>query len=85
MSLCLPLSNLYCLIKRSVLLNVNKQLRKHQEPLTKAKRQASWFSSSEIKISCYTELQAYITPPIYNKFTSSLTQRRHESAKFFLG
>ena len=42
------------------------QLSKHPEPLTKAKHKAPGFSSLEIKISCYTDFQAYITPLIFN-------------------
>ena len=53
--------------------NVWKQLKKHPEPLTKAKRKTWFFSTSEIKISCCTESQAYITPLIHNlSFCSSL-------------
>ena len=38
-----------------------KQLRKYPEQLTKAMHIAWCFSTSEIKDSCYTELQVYIT------------------------
>ena len=41
-----------------------KQLRKHPEPITEAKRK-SWFFS-EIKISYFTELQAYVAKVIYH-------------------
>ena len=49
--------------------NECKQLRTHPEPQTKAKCKAWCFSTSEIKSSCYTELQAYITPLTYNSRT----------------
>jgi len=48
--------------------NKYKQVRKHPEPITKVKRKACCFSTIEIKISCYTEPQAYVTVTllIYN-------------------
>ena len=47
--------------------NEFEQLKKHPELLTKAKLRAWCFSASEIKSCCYTELQSYITPHIYNQ------------------
>ena len=43
-----------------------KQLRKHPEPQSQAKNKAWCFSTSEIKISCDTELQTNVSPLIYN-------------------
>ena len=42
-----------------------KQLRKQPEPLIDAKRKAWCLSTSEVNISCYAELQAFVTPLIY--------------------
>ena len=47
--------------------NECKQLRKHLEPLTDAKHEGLGFSTSEIKIKCYTELHGYVTPLIRSK------------------
>ena len=55
-----------CLSYKMVCLNVSKQLRKHPEPQTKAKRKAWCFSTSEINSSCYTESQSNDTPLIYH-------------------
>ena len=54
MSHCLSRSNLKGLIKWFVLITECKQLRQHPGPPTKSKFKALCFSTSEIKITCYT-------------------------------
>ena len=67
---------LFCFVGRQ-LSNIEnhwfKQQMKHPEPLTKAKRKAWWFSTSDIKIICDTELQVYVAPLIYNNKQGQLT------------
>ena len=53
---------------KTVCPNEFKQLRK--QPITKAKHEASFLSTSEIKISCITGLQVFVFPLIYSKCNS---------------
>ena len=48
--------------------NKSKQLGKHPESITKAKRKVWWFAKSKIKLSCYTKSQSLITPLISYAF-----------------
>ena len=45
-----------------------------------AEHEAWCFSTSEINIMCYTELQALIIPPIYNTVRNSLEKYQNFKA-----
>ena len=68
MSLCLSPSQ-FVRSYEMVCPNECKQLRNNPETITKAKNKAWWFTTSEIKSSCYTVSQAFVTPLIHNNHT----------------